>query len=205
MARVLRIALTALLLFVVVSPAGLRAADYLESVNGDLSGNVAAPTSLGTLGVGATTVSATFGGGDFDLFSFILGPGTRLNSITLGSYNGTSFSFTALESGGTWTAGLGGAVNPAVLLGWTHISGGLVGTDILDNMGAASPAIGFTPPLLAGTYTMEIQDTGGAVSGSFTLNVVPEPSTFVLAALALVGLSTSQLRRTRRQGCASRI
>jgi len=192
MARVLRIALTALLLFVVVSPAGLRAADYLESVNGDLSGNVAAPTSLGTLGVGATTVSATFGGGDFDLFSFILGPGTRLNSITLGSYNGTSFSFTALESGGTWTAGLGGAVNPAVLLGWTHISGGLVGTDILDNMGAASPAIGFTPPLLA-------------VSGSFTLNVVPEPSTFVLAALALVGLSTSQLRRTRRQGCASRI
>lgn len=204
MVRVLRITFASLLLFVVVS-ARLRADNYLESVKGDLSGNVAAPTPLGPLGVGATTVSATFGGGDFDLFSFILSPGTRLNSITLASYTGSSLSFTALEGGGTWTAGLGGAVNPAVLLGWTHISGGLVGTDILDNMGAASPAIGFTPPLLAGTYTMEIQDTGAAVSGSFTLNVVPEPSTFVLAALALVGLCASQLRRTCRQGCASRI
>jgi hypothetical protein len=195
MANVLRIASAALLLIIVSSPAHLRAANYNEAVNGDLSGNVASPTSLGTLGVGATTVSATFGGGDFDLLNFTLGPGTRLNSITLNSYTGTSFSFTALESGSTWTAGLGGAVNPAVLLGWTHISGGLVGTDILDNFGAASPAIGFTPPLQAGTYTMEIQDTGGAVSGSFTLNVVPEPSSLVLAALGLTGLLACARRR----------
>ena len=51
------------------------------------------------------------------------------------------------------------------------------------------------PPLLAGTYTMELQDTGGAVPASITLNVIPEPSSLILAAFGLIGLAAWQWRR----------
>jgi hypothetical protein len=174
------------------------AGNFDETVDGDLSGNPAVPTSLGTLSLGANALSATFGGGDFDLLTFAIAPGQQLNSITLNSYSGRALSFSGLQGGTVWTAGLGGAVDPTNLLGWTHISGGVVGTDILDDYGLGSGALGFTPPLPAGNYTLEIQDTGGAVSASLTFNVVPEPSGVALTAIGLIGLAASGWRRKRQ-------
>ena len=199
MKRDLRVSLLALVgVLSVICPTNVLAVNYNEGINGDLSGNPALPTSLGTLGVGANGLIATFGASDFDLFTFTIGPGHQLDSITLNSYGGGGLSFTGIQSGSAWTAGLGGLVNPAGLLGWSHISGAMVGTDFLDDIGLGAGAIGFTPPLLAGTYTMEIQDTGGAVPASMTFNVVPEPSSLVLAALGVIGAAAWSWRRRNR-------
>jgi hypothetical protein len=193
----LRPTFLAVVVLTLVWPANALAVSYDEGVNGDLSGNTALPTSLGTLGIGANSLVATFGGGDFDLFTFTIGAGNKLDSITLNSYGGPSLSFTGLQGGTVWTAGLGGAVNPTNLLGWTHIGSSMVGTNILDDIGLGSGAIGFTPPLLAGTYTMELQDTGGAVPGSMTFNVVPEPSSLALAAFGVIGVAAWGWRRRK--------
>ena len=89
-------------------------------------------------------------------------------------------------------------MNPAGLLGWTHFGAALVGTDILDNYGQGAGAIGFAPPLLAGNYTVELQDTGGTVPASLTFNVVPEPSELVLCAMGLAALAAMHWRRRSR-------
>jgi hypothetical protein len=194
----LRCSLLTLLVLGAAWPATVLAVNYNEATDGDLSGNTAAPTALGALSLGANNLSATYGAGDFDLFTYTIPAGFRLNSIIVNSFAGGGVSFTGLESGSTWTAGLATSVNPAVLLGWAHF-GSIVPTDILDDIGSAPGAIDFTPPLQAGTYTMLIQDTGATHSTSWTFNVVPEPSSFVLALTAggLIGVLGRRARRRR--------
>jgi hypothetical protein len=61
-------------------------------------------------------------------------------------------------------------------------------------------AIGFAPPLPPGTYTLEFQETGSfPVSAEFTLNVVPEPSTFVTASIAVASMGFVVLIAHRRR------
>jgi hypothetical protein len=188
----MRLASIALVCFVASVPAPALAVSYSEGVNGDLSGTAASPTSLGTLGVGAHTLTASTVTGDFDLLTFSLSSGTVLSSIILNSYSGSSVSFTGLASGSTWPTGLGGAIDPTTLLGWTHFGAlgpATVGTNILDDIGVGGfGSTGFTPPLPAGNYTLELQETGPiAVSFMMTFNVVPEPSAGVLAIIAIIG------------------
>ena len=189
----------ALVVLSVSLPVRAFAVDYDEGVDGDLSGTPAAPTSLGTLDVGANNLTATSGGGDFDLLTLSIGGGNELASIVLDSYSGPSVSFTGLQGGTIWTEGLGAAIDASNLLGWAHFGGAALGTDILDNIGTGAGASGFVPPLPAGDYTFLLQDTGGAVSYDLTFNVVPEPSTFVLAGLGCLLVVTAALRGSSRR------
>ena len=73
---------------------------------------------------------------------------------------------------------------------------GNVGTDILDDMGAAPGTIGFTPPLGSGPYTYWIQNTGDFCTYqlNYVVAPVPEPATFIALALGAAVLA----RRRRR-------
>ena len=171
----------------------LYAISYDEGVNGDLSGTPATPTSWGTLDAGGNTLIAAHGAGDFDLLSFSVAPGQALASVVLNSMAGDDRSFAGMQSGAVWTEGLGFAINAANLLGWTHFGtaevgvGAGIGDDILDNIGLGANAIGFTPPLPSGTYTILLQETAQVTVGvTMTFNVVPEPTTLGLGLLGLV-------------------
>jgi hypothetical protein len=131
------------------------------------------------------------------LATFTLAPGTRLTSIYLDSYAGSTFSFSGIQSGPTWTAGLGYGVDPEPLLGWVLFGETTIGTNLLADYATGAGAIGFTPPLPAGTYTLELQETGQfPVTAQFTLTVVPEPSTL---AIASIGCLTALVARRKRQ------
>jgi len=107
--------------------------------------------------------------------------------------------FTGVQSGTNFV----GSVNSAAsYLGYAHFGTGaqngslpatnLVGVDILPIMGdtnLAAGSQGFVPPLLNGTYTFLIQQTGPAQTGyefDYVVTAVPEPS-----ALLLVGLGVA--------------
>jgi hypothetical protein len=96
-----------------------QGATYDESVAGDFSGQGSAPTTF-ALGVGANLLQARAGAGDFDILHLALPAGGTLESIVLESYSGFRRSFTGIQQGQNWTAGLGFSVNAASLLGWTH-------------------------------------------------------------------------------------
>ena len=177
-----------------------HALDYDESVYGDLSDDPNAPTLLGTLPVGSHTLAATFVRNDYDLVTFTVAPGTYLNSIVLNAYGGSTFSFSGIQAGPIWTADLGFDVDPAPLLGWVLFGETMIATDILDDYALGAGTIGFTPPLPAGTYTLELQETGPfPATAQFMLNVVPEPSTFALASVAMASIiGAARVARRRR-------
>lgn len=177
-----------------------HALDYVESLHGDLSDDPIAPTALGTLPVGSHTLEATFVRNDYDLATFTIAPGTHLDSIVLNAYGGSTFSFSGIQAGPIWTADLGFDVDPAPLLGWVLFGETMIGTNILDDYALGTDTIGFTPPLPAGTYTLELQETGSfPATAQFTLNVVPEPSTLTLASVAMASIViAARIARRRR-------
>ncbi len=155
---------------VLLPASAARATVYNEAVNGDLSGARLAPTVLVST-PGSNTITATSVSGDLEYLRVTIPAGHRLSAINVVSSTSTSVSFIAVQNGDTFSVDPAGAT-PALLLGYAHFGPGnfTLGTDILDNMGSGSGALGFTPPLPAGNYTFWSQETGGAVT--YTLDFV---------------------------------
>lgn len=152
----------------------VRAATYNEFVQGELSANPAAPTPF-ALALGGNLLVASASSSDYDLLRISIPSGARLNSIIIESHDGPIRIFTGIEAGPTWNAGVGFDVDPAGLLGWAEfpvdVEGNHTGVDILADIAAAPGAIGFTPPLASGTYSMLFQTPSSAVPFALTFNV----------------------------------
>jgi hypothetical protein len=173
--------------FALLVPGSAGAISYSEGVNGDLSGDRLSPTSL-SLDAGENSLSGTTVAGDLDYVT-LFAPGP-ITSIVLANYVSTNdVSFIAIQAGQTFTEP-STAPDPENLLGWGHFSPSQIGMDLLPALGAADPAIGFTPPLAPGFYTLWIQQTSVGAPTDYTFQItVPEPGVLVLAGLATAALA----------------
>lgn len=185
-----------------LAQAGRAATIHDESLNGDLSGNRLAPTAL-ALALGTNSILGATTSGDLEYFSVTVPASATFSSLLLAQFTSADdVAFLAVQSGATFTE----TTSPDVanLLGWTHFGSGglagsaLTGTDILDELGAGSGAIGFTPPLPSGTYTFWLQQTQAQqVSYRLDLVVVPEPTTALLLLMGLGALTPTGRPRLR--------
>ncbi len=202
------------LMIALLAAAPAKAIIYDEAVSGDLSNNQAAPTAL-TLTPGSNSVIGTVngfppGGTDpQDWVSFTIPTGFVMTSYINSKYVSTDDQgFTGFQFGSSF---LGDPFVAGSYAGYAHFgtgatnSGGTtplstVGVDLLPLMANptfAPGAIGFTPPLTAGTYTFLIQQ-GNDVTTSYqfdmTVRSVPEPGSS-LCLLGMGGLAILALRR----------
>lgn len=177
-----------------LAPAAAADVFWNEAVDGDLSNDRLAPSAF-VFDVGTHSLLATTGSGNLDYLSITVPAGMELASLTLVAYTGNDrTAFIAVQEGATFTEAPG-APDAGNLLGWAHFGTGPgnVGTDILDDMGTGPGAIGFTPPLGAGTYSFWLQQLGATVTYQLDFEVVPAPSAAGL--LALGGLALARRRR----------
>jgi hypothetical protein len=181
---------------------------YNEAISGDLSNNQAAPNAFGLL-AGTNSIVGTVSNLDTqDWVALTVPAGNQLISLVLQSYSSSDAQgFTGVQAGSSFVGSTGSA---ASYLGYAHFGTGatngnlpptnLVGADLLPLMGNTSiafGAIGFTPPLSAGTYTFLIQQLGSATTYQFDYNVapLPEPSTLALATTGIIALAFIARRR----------
>jgi hypothetical protein len=180
--------------------------DYNEALDGDLSGDRFNPTVI-NLDPGSNTITATSVAGDREYYTVTIPPGAELGAIVLSAYASLDdVSFIAVQNGTTFTEPPTGT-DVTQLLGWVHFGPPEVGTDILDNMGSGSGAIGFSPPLPPGDYVFWSQQTGSdlttyAVDFQVTVDeFVPAVSGVALFVLC-VGLGLISIAVTRRRAPA---
>ena len=176
---------------------------YNESVDGDLSGDRLAPTTL-VPQPGSNTLAGTTSPGDLEYVRISLPAGMQLSALVLVSVTSTdNVAFIGLQAGPTFTVAPDEVVE-SDLLGYTHFGTGPVagtatpGNDILDNIGQGEGSIGFVPPLTGPDYTFWIQQfNSGPFSYSFDFVVMPEPGTPALLAGAGLLLGLARWRRAR--------
>lgn len=183
-----------------------RATTYDEAVSGDLSGDRANPTPI-ALTLGSNRITATSASGDLEYFRVTVPAGRKLSTAVVISNTSASLSFIAVQAGSTFTEPPTGTV-VGNLLGYAHfgVGNGTVGTDILDNIGTGSGAMGFTPPLTGSTYTFWAQETSGTpstytidfqVTASAPAAPIP-PLAIAVLAVCLGAIGVRQVRRYAR-------
>lgn len=185
------------------------ASDYDESILGDLSGTPAAPTPWSLEAganalIGSAGTNAAAGIADFDLVSFEVPAGHRLDSITLISYANPdifAMSFTGLQAGTPWLDSVGFDIAGYWLMGWTHIQTPMAGVDLLPLIQQHANDPAFTIPLPAGVYTMLFEDVDTIISYAVRYNVsaVPEPGNNGLLATLTTVVATFGRRRRRKR------
>lgn len=191
---------------------------YNETSSGDLSNVGTSPTAV-TLGIGSNFISGTTGSTagviDRDYFTFTLAPGQALTAIqvlqgTTNIPNATpgdvARSFIGLEAGATFDT-LPTTTTASGLLGYTHYSQSMVGTDILDDIALGAGAQGFTRPLGAGSYSVWIQEANAGTASyffNFLVASVPEPSSWamMLTGFGVIGWSMRHGQKGKRPSSA---
>jgi len=142
---------------------GTAEASDLSETDGDLSDDFTAPTAF-TIGPGVNTVTASTQSGDLDYLTFTVGPCDTLTQLTVDSYTaeaGDAIAFIAVQSGSAFTFPAAEAGdNTGELLGFSHYGMADIGQDILPRIGEEEDALGFTPPLQPGDYTVWLNQTG---------------------------------------------
>ena len=183
-----------------VLPTAAGAFSYSESIDGELSADRLNPTAL-VASPGSNTLSGSTQVGDLEYVRITLPSGLELGSIVLTAVTSTDdVAFIAVQQGTTFTV-TPATATPAALYGYTHFGSGplaggaTLGNDMLDDMGAAFGAIGFTPPPVGSEFTFWIQQTQN-IPFAYTLDfvAVPEPGS-----LPLLGLGLAALAWRRRQ------
>jgi hypothetical protein len=178
-----------------------------ESVDGDLSGDRLAPTTI-NLQMGVNSVIATTGSSpslDQEYLRINLPVGHQLDEIVLASFVEGQFdsvAFIGVQSGTTFTFDAGDAFSHVPdLLGYAHFGpgdGDDPGTNILPKIGQGAGAQGFVGSLSGPSYTFWLQQTGGTsvYQLDFVVSAVPEPATLGFAGLA--GMVIAAARGARR-------
>ncbi|MEM9097865.1 MAG: hypothetical protein AAGC79_05015 [Pseudomonadota bacterium] len=166
-----------------------------ETVDGDLSNDPNAPTSL-AFGVGDNTVIGDVSV-DADYITFEILSGQALDAIRLVSFttnqlDNAGVAFGLLDDGATSVVPSGTTIND--FLGGALFGAADVGTDLLTPFSSASAGgTGFARPVGPGTYTFLIQETAATedqyqltfvVSGSATAIPLPPAGLALLAGLA---------------------
>ncbi|MEM7210665.1 MAG: hypothetical protein AAF479_02050, partial [Pseudomonadota bacterium] len=162
-----------------------RSFDYQEDLDGDLSGDNLAPTTISLPTSGTFTVqadqqgSAVTGGRDIDYLNFTVAAGSQIDSILLDNYVESSAdggAFYGIGVGPTLPGAPGGQ-SAGDLIGGLIFDESEIGQDILALGNGALGTGGFTSPLEAGVYTMWFNQTGG-VNNEFdiTFNVSELPT-----------------------------
>ncbi|HYO24908.1 MAG TPA: hypothetical protein VEQ85_08155 [Lacipirellulaceae bacterium] len=186
------------------------AGDYAEAVHGDLSDLPASPTSW-PLSAGSNVLTGSAGlnlstfSDDFDLVTFVVPDGHRLDAMTLDTITvGDRLAFFGLQAGPAFLDSVGNAMTGANLIGWRTLSSANDGLNLLAEFRARYSPARFDIPLPSGSYTMVLQDTDGPVSYGITLgvSVLPEPSGWALAGAAACGAGVAG--RLRRAGNRTR-
>ena len=189
-----RSVLVAMTLCLAITVPGVAAVVHDESVDGDLSNDPAAPTSI-NLSFGSNTVNGTVGDshnlttGDIDFLTFTIQPGQTLGGLFLLSLTPNDTAFHGIGAGSTAIVPSGPNVgDPSQFLGSDHLFFTAADENLLPGLGSDPAAgMGFAAPLGAGTYAYIIQQTGGLTQGySLDFTVTPEPSTMAL--ITLLGL-----------------
>ncbi len=162
------------------------AGSWIESSNGDISGNRLAPSLL-NIALGGNQITGTFGSGDLDYLRIDVPAGLQISAITVTSYSGGSVSFIGIQAGTTFSIAPNIA-SPGALLGYALFGGADLNTNILPAIATGSGALGFTPPLNAGSFTLWLQETAGTTEYGLNIVAIPAPGSaavIVLGALAL--------------------
>ncbi|MDI1311212.1 PEP-CTERM sorting domain-containing protein [Prosthecobacter sp.] len=186
-----------------------QALTWVETANGDLSGDGGVPTLLGDLSLGSNLISGTMGavGGvgpvDADVWNFTIAAGYYLTGINLTSFSSASGnnsnSFMAIDDGGSINMG-DASLHLSNNLFSNQVDGfGNTHTDLLALMidGPFFGGTGFDGPLPEGNYTFWIQEGGDQINYSIdfvtSLTPVPEPGSLLL--LGVAGLWWLRRRR----------
>jgi hypothetical protein len=169
---------------------------FYEATGGDLSNNPNAPTPiLLNEGIGSVIAAVNVDTDQQDWFAVTIPEGFVLSTLVLGDYDSQDpVAFAGFQRGSTFR---GSYLEPSQYNGYAHIGNDVRFTDILPLMAdqAINPGtIGFTIPLVAGTYTFLVQQTGGPTLYQLDFEVMPVPAPGSLA-LAIAGLILATRRR----------
>jgi hypothetical protein len=172
---------------------------YDEDVSGDLSDDIDAPTQLGTLALGVSSVSLNVENsaspdGDFDVFTFSIAEGRAWSGLFVEEYiPGDAVSFLAIDDADTFP------VNPNFGDPTAFLAGALFGTaDVGDDLFPLleipqAGGVGFDGPLGPGDYSVFVQQTGPLTEIALGFQVLPTPP-----AAALLGFGVLCVSRRRR-------
>jgi hypothetical protein len=184
-----------ILLATLVSAPWVRAVDYSETIDGDISNDRFSTTQI-VLTAGANTVSGFFGQSptpdvtDLDYFTVVVPGGFKIEDLWLTQLRaGGANSFLGVQAGPIMTVAPDSR-DPSPLLGWNHIYNSQVGSDLLPSLGLSN--------LSPGSYTFWINETDGSdfypYMLDFEVTPIPESSTVALI-LGGIGFAAAVCRR----------